>query len=148
MCRVSSRWVGSTRARSAAALCGTDPVIYLFAPRKHKQKRQARRYARVRLANDSAHIHATWIFGAGRRHSTATDSNPPYPKTDLRTISARDTCDDFASRVTYRDRAARLFAVAHSDEPQTTRNFQSKRSYKRRSRLCGCTYWGIAIFRF
>lgn len=145
MCRVSSRW-GS--AAAAAALCGTDPVIYLFAPRKHKQKRQARRYARVRLANDSAHIHATWIFGAGRRHSTATDSNPPYPKTDLRTRYLRVIRATISPPAWPAAIAARLFAVAHSDEPQTARNFQSKRSYKRRSRLCGCTYWGIAIFRF
>lgn len=72
--RVSSRR-GSARARSTI-LYGADSVIYLFAPRKHKQKRQTRRYTRVvRLANDSAHIRATWILGAGHRHSTTTDSN-------------------------------------------------------------------------
>ena len=139
--RVSSRR-GLARTRSTI-LYGVDSVIYLFVPWKHKQKCQTRRYARGppgkrQRAYPRDLDSRSWLPTFDRNRFKF-----PNPKADLRTISARDT---LVSRFVAFVPAimARLFAVEH--KPQTTtRNFQSKRSHKIRSRHCGWTYWGINI---
>lgn len=117
--RVSSR-IGTGEVGPALSAVRI-PVIYPLVPRKHKQKRQAPRYARVRLANDSVHIRTTWI--------PAADTRPQQIQIRIRIricgrYPRRGTRADFARRA----RPPRLFAVAHGDQPQTTRDFQSKQS--------------------
>lgn len=106
---------------------------FIYLPRENTSRNVKRgAVPRVSAWQTTARISARPEF-SDCRPPTATDSNPPNLKTDLRT----DICAWYARRFRL---PARLFAVAHSDEPQTARNFQSKRSYKRRSRHCGCMY--------